>query len=341
MREAHPSIGVLVVLMLLITAFSTQFSVQAESDGCDDGLACEWLKPDSGSNVVVLQEITAIWCEICAVTDPTIQQFTNQRHEEVVRIAYHPDDGMDFLGNRLSTRQMWNLGQNPTEAEFPTLWMDGANRASGPTSESQLHRTYLKAAGQRTSEDSVQIEYYNRGNNGSEQNRLEFIASMSGENNEEIIFVLTENRVDIDNPELYNGIRYHDDVATAGLIVNSNNGSIIFAEPSDAWEIINWSQVENNSELRVYYNYSVSSTGNEYELLKQKGLVVYTEDITGKVIAAQQIQSDIGLSGDGNNSILIIGGIALVGLLLATPALQSFNEPKIDRNTEPGAESEE
>jgi hypothetical protein len=235
---------------------------------------------------------------------------------------------------------MWNLGQNPTEAEFPTLWMDGANRASGPTSENQLHRTYLKAAGQRTSEDSVQIEYYNLGNNGSDQHRLEFIASMSGENADEITFVLTENQVEIDNPELYNGVRYHDNVAIAGLIVNSNNGSITFEEPNDAWEIINWSQDENNSELRVHYNYSVSSTGNGYELLKQKGLVVYTEDIAGKVIAAQQIQSDVGFS-DESNSNIIIAGIALVGLLLATPVLQSFNESKTDNNGESGAESEE
>jgi hypothetical protein len=341
MRDANPSITMLVAFMLLITASSTNFSVQAESDECDEGLACEWVKPDSGSNVVLLQEITAIWCEICAVTDTTIQQFTNQRHEEVARIAYHPDDGTDYLGNRLSTRQMWNLGQNPTEAEFPTLWMDGANKASGPTSENQLHRAYLKAAGQRTSEDSLQIEYYNLGNNGSDQNRLEFIASVSGENTDEIIFVLTENRVEIDNPELYNGVRYHDNVATAGLIVNSNNGSITFAEPNDAWEIINWSQGENNSELRVHYNYSASSTGNGYELLKQKSLVVYTEDMTGKVIAAQQIQSDVGFSDNESNSIIIIAGIALVGLLLATPALQSFNESKIDNNRESGAESEE
>ena len=338
MRGAHLSITLLVALMLLWATLSPQTIVEAESDSCEDGLACESLKLNTGSNVVVMQEITAIWCEICAYADTTIQQFSNQRHKEVARIAYHPDDGTDFLGNRLSTRQMWNLGQNPTEAEYPTLWMDGDYKVSGPVSETQLHQTYLKAAGQRTSEENLEIDYYNRGNNGTDENRLEFIATISGENAEAITFVLTDNRVEIENAELYNGVRYHDNVATAGIIVNPNNGSIIFSEPSYSWSVSNWSQEENNTELQVNYNFSANPTD---DTLKQKSLVVYTEDNTGKVIAAQQIQSANTIAEDEYNSIIIIGGITLIGLLLATPALQSFNESKTDNNGKPGAESEE
>ena len=127
MRVANHHPVVLVVLMLLITSFHSQIIVKAESEDCERGLSCDWIKTDSSSNLVVIQEITAIWCEICAETDTTIEEFTNQRYQEVVRIAYHPDDGLDYLGNRLSTRQMWNLGENPTEAQFPTIWVDAVS----------------------------------------------------------------------------------------------------------------------------------------------------------------------------------------------------------------------
>ena len=86
---------------------------------------------------------------------------------------------------------MWNLGENPTEAEFPTIWMDGGNRASGPTTNDQLQRNYLKAAGQRTTEDTIEIEYFNHVSNWSSEGhqRLEFITTITGENSDKITLV--------------------------------------------------------------------------------------------------------------------------------------------------------
>tara|TARA_B100001750_G_scaffold220879_1_gene208946 strand:- start:263 stop:1219 length:957 start_codon:yes stop_codon:yes gene_type:complete len=317
--------------------------VQAEANGCDLGLECDWIKTDSGSNIVVIEEITAIWCDICAITDPTIQDFTNQRHQEVARIAYHPDDGLDYLGNRLSTHQMWDLGENPTEAEFPTIWMDGGNKASGATTEDQLQRQYLKAAGQRTSEDTIQVEYFNHCSSWScgSQYRLEFITTVAGDNSEQITLVLTENGVGIDNPESYNGVAHHDDVATAGVIVNSYNGTIIFAEPIDAWEVIQGEINDNVSNLQILYNYSLESTLEEDEMIKQKSLVAYSKNSAGEIIAAQHIKPANTINDNGKNPMIIVSGIALIGILLATPALNKLKEDKTTNVIKPGAESEE
>ena len=342
MRGANRHFVVLVALMLLTTIFYSQIPVSAESDECEQGLACDWIKTGPNSNIVVIQEITAIWCEICATTDITIQEFTDQRNQEVARIAYHPDDGLDYLGNRLSTRQMWNLGENPTEAEFPTIWMDGGNRASGPTTNDQLQRNYLKAAGQRTTEDTIEIEYFNHVSNwsGEGHQRLEFITTITGENSDKITLVLKENAVQIENPQLYNGVSHHDDVATSGVMVNSNNGTIIFSEPSDAWRIVDLEINENFSKFQIFYDYNASSIIDD-DLMVHKGLVAYTENSEGKIIAALHIESANQNLDDENISIIIITGVAIIGIILATSILNNLKDSKLHNEIKNGAESEE
>ena len=343
MRVANHHPVVLVVLMLLITSFHSQIIVKAESEDCERGLSCDWIKTDSSSNLVVIQEITAIWCEICAETDTTIEEFTNQRHQEVVRIAYHPDDGLDYLGNRLSTRQMWNLGENPTEAQFPTIWVDGGNKATGPVTNDQLQRTYLKASGQRNSEDTIQVEYFNRAINlsGDTQNRLEFITTITGGNSDKITLILKENNVEIDNPDAYNGITHHNDVAKAGVMINYDNGTIIFAEPDGAWEIIDWERNGNISKFEIFYNYNLSSNPEDDEMMDQKGVVVFSENSDGKIIAAQKLGSTNKNVNYDNGSIIIITSVGIIGIIIATSTLNRLKDSKSDNVMIDDAESEE
>ncbi|MBS72216.1 MAG: hypothetical protein CMO20_04605 [Thermoplasmata archaeon] len=331
MRGANLSIVNIVLLMLLIAIILNPISSKADADACNHGLSCDNTTLDHDSNVIVMQHLTAIWCDICSSTESSIEQFTEDRGRQVARISYHPDDGLDYLGNRLTTYQLWHLGQNPTEAEFPSIWMDNDEITSGLINQNQLQKLFLKSSSQRTSHSTLQLSV------SKYENRLEYNVETNSHESTHLYIIMTENGVLIDKPESYNGVKIHNNVARHGVVINMSNGEIEFSEPNEGWSLNNWENNEITTNISITFNLS-ENTNHE---LEKWGLVTYLENNNREIIAAQQIQPTENHDDEGNGYIIILSGIVLTGLILATPILNSIQQKKDLHLSNDGAECEE
>ena len=332
--------ALLMATTLLILPFNPQLtSVGASSTSCE-GLSCANSWSGSVDQVVVLRESTAIWCEVCAEVDPVISDFIEERPDQITRIAFHPDDGIDYLGNRLSTQQSWKMGQNPLEAAYPTIWMGDQQPTSGLISRNTLHKQFLYSAG--TSQQEISVITHNRSWYGDVQDdywSLEIQSHLPTTMNGTYTFIISEDRVEIEDPALYNGIKFHAGVARAGAVINSSTGEIIFSEPAHSWILGN---ISNPSGEQTFINLTYQFPYHQGYISDNSKLTIIAENSIGQTIAAATTPKDVVISDSSFSSTArIVLSLMLVGLLLASPLLNSKKPVRSERKERVAAESEE
>ena len=330
----------LMVTTLLILPFNHQLtSVGAESTSCE-GISCANNGPGSVDQVVVLRESTAIWCEVCAEVDPVVSDFIDERPDQVTRIAFHPDDGVDYLGNRLSTQQSWKMGQNPLEAVYPTIWMGDQQATSGLISRNILHKQFLASAG--TSQQEISVITHNRSSYGDVQGdywSLEILSYLPTMMNGTYTFIISEDMVEIEDPALYNGIKFHDGVARAGAVINSATGEIIFSEPANSWVLGN---ISNQSGEQTFINLTYQFPYHQGYISDNSKLTIIAENSMGQTIAAATTPKVVAQTNPTFSSTAKIGlSLMLIGLLLASPLLNGKKMAKTEIKEKIAAESEE
>ena len=328
------------VTTLLILPFNHQLtSVGAESTSCE-GISCANNGPGSVDQVVVLRESTAIWCEVCAEVDPVVSDFIDERPDQVTRIAFHPDDGVDYLGNRLSTQQSWKMGQNPLEAVYPTIWMGDQQATSGLISRNILHKQFLASAG--TSQQEISVTTHNRSSYEDVQGdywSLEILSYLPTMMNGTYTLIISEDMVEIEDPALYNGIKFHDGVARAGAVINSATGEIIFSEPANSWVLGN---ISNQSGEQTFINLTYQFPYHQGYISDNSKLTIIAENSMGQTIAAATTPKVVAQTNPTFSSTAKIGfSLMLIGLLLASPLLNGKKMAKTEIKEKIAAESEE
>jgi len=324
----------------LILPFNHQLtSVGAESTSCE-GISCANNGPGSVDQVVVLRESTAIWCEVCAEVDPVVSDFIAERPDQVTRIAFHPDDGVDYLGNRLSTQQSWKMGQNPLEAVYPTIWMGDQQATSGLISRNILHKQFLASAG--TSQQEISVTTHNRSSYEDVQGdywSLEILSYLPTMMNGTYTLIISEDIVEIEDPALYNGIKFHDGVARAGAVINSATGEIIFSEPANSWVLGN---ISNQSGEQTFINLTYQFPYHQGYISDNSKLTIIAENSMGQTIAAATTPKVVAQTNPTFSSTAKIGfSLMLIGLLLASPLLNGKKMAKTEIKEKIAAESEE
>lgn len=329
----------LMVTTLLILPFNVLVTTSSEESTKCEGLSCTNSWSGSVDQVVILRESTAIWCEVCAEVDPVISQFIEDRPGQVTQIALHPDDGVDFLGNRVATQQSWKMGQNPLESEYPTIWMGNQQPSSGLITRNALHKGFLSAAGNSQQEITITT------NNRTESDYLNdefwpleihaYLPTTSGT----FTFIITEDEVEIEKPELFNGMQFHQGVARSGAVINSSSGELLFSEPVGAWQLGNLS-IQNDG--RTFVNLTYQFPVNQGIVVDNSKLSIIVEDSEGVAIAAATTPRVVVMSDSSHSSTTKISlSLMLVGLLLASPLLNGKKTAKTEIKEKIAAESEE
>lgn len=307
------------------------------SDECV-GLICAESGPEMFDSVVVLREATAIWCSVCAVSDPLIDQFVEERGQQVSRIALHPDDGIDTLGNRLSTHQVWQLGSDPLTIEYPTYWMGNAEPRSGIVSSNQLHKQFLAEASEEMKEVTISTRNLWSVEQSLDHYPILIEASFPAVENGTYSLFITEDDVEIANPDDYNGIRFHNDVARAGALINSTDGSLMFSEPNDGWSVGGFQVSPERTELSIIFRFPIDSEMS----IDNSRLTVLAEDSEGINLGAASAPPR-GMPTEGGDvwSVVALVATSLAAIMLAIPALVKKNQRKPAAAEEHAAESEE
>jgi thiol-disulfide isomerase/thioredoxin len=308
-----------------------------------------WLEEEglsaTGGSSVVLRQATATWCDVCRVADPVIIDFSKSKGANIVRIAIHPQDGIDPLGTSMSTRQAWLLSDAPpSELVYPTSWFDTADGLSGQLSDNELQREMLRAQGSRATE-SLSMNIARISEPGlADSHYLDFEVTGFSSGGTLSLFI-TEDSVDIgDSAENMNGVQFHDDVLRAGFTVNATEEELdwedrlIFQEPSVGVGTRTWGY---NHETSVR-NLGLEIWLNPEWIIGNLNFILIHESEEGSILSAMALPGDWSSEPDELlTTSLVIGVLALGGVLMATPAVWSRKASAKSSEKQLGAESEE
>jgi len=104
---------------------------------------------------VLVEERTAVWCDICAEFDPLLKEVASKHGNRISIIGVHPFDGIDPFGNEASKQRMErheifneNLGVTPT------FLVDGKMISEGYSAWGEVQQAIFSQENKRKNPDS-------------------------------------------------------------------------------------------------------------------------------------------------------------------------------------------
>jgi len=177
----------------------------------------------NGGRAILLEQLTATWCDTCATIDPWVTNFVDDRSNRVVRIALHPNDH-DPFGSPLTTHRI-ALKAPETTPSLPTFWFDGGGQMEGQVTQSMLENNLRNAESNR--DDSLQMQvWWDTWSNTAHDDIQKLSIHVDGvlpENSSITVFRLED--LEMSSEIAYNGIDVHHDVATQ-MVAFDRNGTV-------------------------------------------------------------------------------------------------------------------
>ena len=181
-----------------------------------------------GGHLVLMEQYTATWCDVCASVDVWMPEFTRANAGRVVRVAVH-DTFDDPLGTPITSHRAQYHSSVPSA---PTFWFDGDAMLVGSQDKATLHRELLSSEGKR-SDDTMMSLVVRALSEDSISISVDIIDSPPQEGHLSI-FVLRDSVI-IDPDRATNGIIKHHDVAIA-YAETSLIGDSKWSYPEESWD---------------------------------------------------------------------------------------------------------
>ena len=301
--RAKRAISLLLVVSVLLSSNPALGQENGSVFGDDNTLT------GTGGTTMVIRAATASWCDICKEVDPVVVRIAESGGSTVTRIAMHPNDGIDPIGSRFSTQQVWALGGDPTTLEYPTHWIGGNAAVVGAFDDNSYHRERIK---HQMAIDPTESLYMHASMLENDTIAIEVSGNeMSDDWIGTLSFYITEDGVDVGEAALdLKGVRYHDDVLRAGVVVNLETQEIQFQDPDDGWAL-----EFAPDQVRVLVD-----RDDQWKLGDMEFTVLH-EDGEGNYLSAITLPEQNPDYQNSDSAALILFAILGGGCILATPYL--------------------
>jgi thiol-disulfide isomerase/thioredoxin len=270
----------------------------------------------NGGSLVLLEEYTATWCQVCAEIEPDVKELALIHNERVALIALHPADGVDEIGNYASSKRISALF-NGSVTSTPTFLLDGKIASKGAPLMSQLNTKILQSQSKKS--NFTEIYFSVKRVNESLNFKIEMDSNYDGIVN----IMILENKVTSNN---YIGdLEKFDNVLKEMISMNLSNNEMITGTSDWAFEI-------NNSIEKILINatYKISGDMN----LDNLGFLASHEIIEGDEISvkgAVKIIQGIENANDSSYFLLIFAIILILGVFAS---LGSLSNNKLNEENE-------
>ena len=225
----------------------------------------------NGGRTVLLEQLTATWCDTCATIDPLVTNFVDDRSNRVVRVALHPNDH-DPFGSPLTTYRV-ALKAPETTPSLPTFWFDGEGEMEGKVTQSMLENNLRNAESNREDWMEMQVwwDTWSNTTHGDIQKLSIHIPEPLPNNTSITVFKLES--LSMTSEEIaYNGIDTHHDVATQ-MIVFRENGTISSSfEGSGGWNLSNGIR-EGSESVPIYVLETSGDTDGFVTVIEVDGVI--------------------------------------------------------------------
>ena len=173
-----------------------------------------------GGGSVLLEHVTAVWCDVCADHEPWVAAMVESNGERLIRVDLH-DVIEDPLGNEASTHRRMRLNHT---MPFPTYHLDGHPEATSSMSRGELQMSLLAAESARKTHEVIEatIELDDIGGIVTVQ-----VPDPIQTEGTQLTLLLLETSVAITSSQATNGLLVHPAVLRSIMSIEMNGNKTI------------------------------------------------------------------------------------------------------------------
>lgn len=148
---AHQRVVATALLALLLLPITHAGAVRVDPD---DSLAMEITA--TAKRGVLVEELTATWCEVCAEVDPYLAEVADRHGTRLVLVGLHDDDGRDGVSSAASAARVerWRT-LHPDLGSTPSFIVEGEAPLVGRDAWTDVTRRLLAIEGSRDTATNV------------------------------------------------------------------------------------------------------------------------------------------------------------------------------------------
>jgi len=269
----------------------------------------------TGGRTLLVEELSATWCENCAEIDPYLMDAADAHGSRVAMVTYHPSDGFDAFQPPASQHRIDRLMiTHPEIGSTPSFIVDGGKLRIGSESWPDVQKDILTKEVNNLNPSNLEFTIL-KNDSGIQANIGKFDNRGNGLGSSQLTFMLMQHGLEVpsgfDNP----GENIRDRVVTGIAECNLQNDTITYFEGFTSSQIVGDScstgfEVINddiNSDFSIILLHETT-----YDNLSAQNM---TSQTYGAVEFAYR---DYEISDSWNNLILIIIGFTIVGFLWIT-----------------------
>ena len=266
-----------------------------------------------GGSLILFEEYTATWCQICSEIEPGIEDLTSKNNDKVALLKLHPSDGVDELGNYASSKRISSLFNNSLK-QTPTFLLDGDIVFEGAPTMSQLNSMILQTQSKKSNftEISFSVKRINQ--------TIHFEINIENNISGLINIMILENKMTANSPD--GDLKKYDHVLRNMLSINVSNNKSININEQWGFEI---NKSENGIQMLATFNLEGDINIENLGFIASHEVI--TENIT-TVLGTVKIIQGIETNNKYNNTIPIFMIFLALGIFASLGFLEKKN--KID-----------
>ena len=122
-------------------------------------------KSITGGRTILVEEITATWCQSCTEIDPYLEEVSQSHGSRIALIALHPNDGVDVFSSEASEARIDRLAlSHDNYTGTPSFSVNGLYYQEGPQSWPMVQREILDEETKRSDYQEISVDIQETGN---------------------------------------------------------------------------------------------------------------------------------------------------------------------------------
>ena len=122
-------------------------------------------KSITGGRTILVEEITATWCQSCTEIDPYLEEVSQSHGSRIALIALHPNDGVDVFSSDASEARIDRLAlSHDNYTGTPSFSVNGLYYQEGPQSWPMVQREILDEETKRSDYQEISVDIQKTGN---------------------------------------------------------------------------------------------------------------------------------------------------------------------------------
>ena len=157
--RTKPSSNLVLLVALCVLMVNNASGVIVEQSELESG------KSITGGRTILVEEITATWCQSCTEIDPYLEEVSQSHGSRIALIALHPNDGVDVFSSDASEARIDRLAlSHDNYTGTPSFSVNGLNYQEGPQSWPTVQREILDEETKRSDYQEISVDIQEIGN---------------------------------------------------------------------------------------------------------------------------------------------------------------------------------